>query len=85
MKINQKSNFGLTAFANIIIDGKDRAVTLIIKESIVPTPTPLKNHASATGIVPKMSAYIGAPTILATSTLYHLSSPSTICIHSVGM
>lgn len=83
--VNQHSNSGFTAFDNIINDGRERAVTLIIKESIVPMPTPFANNASAMGIVPNISAYIGTPTALATITEYHLSSPRTDCIHSAGM
>ena len=64
IKINQNKSFGFTALESIIIDGKESAVTLIIKERIVPTPTPFANNASATGIVPKISAYIGVPRIV---------------------
>ena len=55
------SNFCLTTLANIIIDGKDKAVTLIINASTVPIGTPAINKASAIGIVPNISAYIGIP------------------------
>ena len=71
IKINQNKSFGFTALESIIIDGKESAVTLIIKERIVPTPTPFANNASATGIVPKISAYIGVPRIVASGTAYH--------------
>ena len=85
IKINQNNSFGLTAFESIIIEGKESAVTLIIKERIVPTPTPFANNASATGIVPKISAYIGVPRIVARGTAYHLSLPKIACIHSLGI
>jgi len=49
----------------IIIDGADNAVTAIINTNIVPIPTPFKNRASAIGIVPNISAYIGIPTTVA--------------------
>jgi hypothetical protein len=58
-----------------ISDGKDNAVTAIMNDSIVPTPTPFVNNASAIGIVPKISAYIGMPTIVASKTEKGLSSP----------
>ena len=62
------NNFGLTAFLSIIIDGIESAVTPIIKLRIVPAPMPLANNASAIGIVPKISAYIGIPTKVAINT-----------------
>ena len=67
------SSFVLTTFFNIIIEGRDRAVTAIIKDKAVPIPTPFRTRASAMGRVPKISAYIGTPTKVAISTEYHLS------------
>ena len=49
-------SLGLTALLSIIIDGKERVVTAIIKESITPSCAPLENRASAIGMVPKISA-----------------------------
>ena len=43
MTINQNSSFGFTALESMIIEGRERAVTLIINERIVPTPTPFKS------------------------------------------
>ncbi len=74
IKVN--NNLGFTTLFNIIIDGKLNAVTPIIKERIVPTPTPFDNNASAIGIVPKMSAYIGTPTTVAINTENGLSFPN---------
>ena len=62
--INMPSSFGLTAFLSIIIDGRLSVVTAIMKLRIVPNCAPFDNRASATGIVPKISAYIGMPTIV---------------------
>ena len=45
----------------------------------------LSNRASAIGIVPKMSAYMGTPTKVATSTEYHLSCPRIATIHASGI
>lgn len=36
--INQNNNFGFTAFDGMIMEGRESAVTLIIKARIVPTP-----------------------------------------------
>ena len=71
------SNLGLTTFFSIIIDGRESAVTPIMNDNAVPRPTPFKTNASATGRVPKISAYIGTQTNVAMSTEYHLSCPST--------
>lgn len=53
--MNRASNFGFTAFRNIIREGRDKVVTAIIKDKIAPSCAPLANRASATGIVPKIS------------------------------
>ena len=55
---NKASNLGFTAFRSIIIEGRDKVVTAIIKDKIAPSWAPLANSASATGIVPKISAYL---------------------------
>lgn len=63
--INTPNNLGFTAFLSIIIEGKLNVVTAIMKDKIVPNCAPLANNASATGMVPKISAYIGTPTKVA--------------------
>ena len=79
------SNLGLTTLLSIIIDGRDRAVTLIINAKIVPIGTPAMNNASAIGIVPKISAYIGIPTTAAISTENGFSLPKIVSIISCGI
>ena len=66
IKVNSKR--GLMAFLSMIKEGKLNVVTDIIKASTVPNKAPLANRASATGIVPKISAYIGMPTKVARKT-----------------
>ena len=83
IKVN--SNLGFTTLFNIIIDGKLNAVTPIINDRMVPTPTPFANNASAMGMVPKISAYIGTPTIVAIKTENGLSVPKIFCMISVGI
>ncbi len=61
--INKASSFGLIALRSIIMDGRLSVVTAIIKAKIVPSCAPLWSRASATGIVPKISAYMGTPTM----------------------
>lgn len=61
MIINAMSRRGLTALFSIIIDGRLSVVTAIINDKTVPSCAPLLNNASATGIEPKISAYIGIP------------------------
>ena len=72
---NNAKSLGLTAFLSIIIDGSESAVTAIIKDRTVPTPTPFANKASEIGIVPKISAYIGIPTTVAIKTENGFFSP----------
>ena len=58
---NNVNNLGLIAFFNIIIDGRLNVVAAIINAKIVPNCAPFASNASATGIVPNISAYIGTP------------------------
>ena len=58
---NQNVSSGFTALESITIDGKESAVTLIINERIVPTPTPFANNASATGKPNAPISNINAP------------------------
>lgn len=75
---NKANSFSFTAFLSIIIDGNERAVTAIIKDNIVPSPAPLANKLSATGIVPNISAYIGTPTSVAKITENGFFPPRTL-------
>lgn len=68
MAINKVNNLGFTAFFNMIKDGRLNVVTAIINDKIVPNCAPFASNASATGIVPKISAYIGIPTSVAKTT-----------------
>ena len=81
MKINIFSNFGFTAFLSIIKDGKDKVVTAIINARILPKLAPLNNSASATGIVPNISAYIGTPSTVARITPNGFLLPNIFIIH----
>ncbi len=81
--INIPSNLGFKTLLNIIIDGSDNAVTLIINARIVQIGTPVKNRASA--IVPNISAYIGTPIKVAIKTANGLLLPSILSIISRGI
>jgi hypothetical protein len=50
--INNPKSFGLTTFLSIIIDGRDSAVTAIIKDRVVPMATPFSASALTRGITP---------------------------------
>ncbi len=82
---NIANNLGFTTLLSIIIEGRDKAVTLIINASTVPIGTPAINNASAIGIVPNISAYIGIPTTEAIITENGLLSPSILSIKSCGI
>ena len=82
---NKASNLGFIAFRNIIKEGKDKVVTAIINDKIAPSCAPLANSASATGIVPKISAYIGTPTSVAKMTESILLLPNAFSIHVCGI
>lgn len=80
IKINVINNLVLIAFFSIIIEGKLNVVTAIINDKTVPKLAPFASNASATGIVPKISAYIGIPTIVARITANGLLSPNFFSI-----
>jgi hypothetical protein len=85
MPIKIYKSFGFIAFLNIIIDGKLSVVTPIIKAKIVPSIAPFESKASAIGIVPKISAYIGTPTNVAKTTPNGLLPPSIFSINVSGI
>ena len=76
--INVPNSFGLIAFFSMTRDGRLSVVTAIMKLRIVPRSAPLARSASATGIVPKISAYIGTPITVARITPNGLLLPSTV-------
>lgn len=83
--INNASSFGLTACFNKNNEGKLRVVTAIIKLSTVPSCAFFAGKASATGIVPKISAYIGIPTSGASTTPRGLLLPSIFSTQTCGI
>ena len=78
-------SFGLTARRSMIIDGSDSVVTAIMKERTTPSNAPFESSASAIGIVPKISAYIGTPAMVASTTPNGLFSPSILTTKSLGI
>lgn len=66
-------------------EGSDSVVTAIMNASTVPSCAPFHSSASATGMVPKMSAYIGTPTAVANRTPSGLSPPRIRSIHVSGI
>ncbi len=57
------------------MEGRDNVVTPIINANTVPIPTPFVTKASAIGMVPNISAYIGIPTNVAIITENGLFCP----------
>ena len=82
MPAKMQSSLGFTALRSIIMDGRDSVVTPIMNESTTPSSAPLASNASAIGIVPKISAYIGTPATVARITPKGLLSPSTLTMIS---
>ena len=85
MAINRARSLGFTAFLSIISEGRERVVTAIMKESTTPSSAPLAKRASAIGIVPKISAYNGAPASTAIMTPKGLFFPKRATINLSGM
>ena len=78
MAINVARSFGLIAFFSMINDGRLSVVTAIMKLRIVPSKAPFDRSASAIGIVPKISAYIGTPIRVASTTPKGFLLPRTV-------
>ena len=83
MKIQR--SFGLTTRRSMTSDGRDKVVTAIMKERTTPSNAPFPSRAYAMGIVPKMSAYIGMPTTVATITPSGLVPPNVRMTTSSGI
>ena len=83
--MKRPKSFGRIAFFNMIIDGRDSVVTPIIKDRTTPSLAPLASRASAIGIHPKISAYIGTPAIVAMMTPNGLEIPRNFTIISSGI
>ena len=83
--IKVPKSFGLMTFLSIIIEGRERVVTPIIKASTVPSSAPFKRRDSAIGIVPKISAYMGIPTRVARITPAGFPFPSKEIIQFSGI
>lgn len=84
-KMNRANSFGLIAFLSMIIEGRLRVVTAIMKDKTVPNCAPFEKSASATGIAPKISAYIGIPINVMISTPKGLFSPRARKIQFSGI
>ena len=78
-------SFAFIAFFSIIMDGRLSAVTAIMNARIVPRSAPFAKRASATGIVPKISAYIGMPMRVASTTPNGLPPPRMFSIQLSGI
>ena len=67
------------------MEGRDRVVTPIMKESTTPSCAPLASSASAMGMVPKISAYMGIPAMVAMTTPKGLPVPSNLTMNASGI
>ena len=83
--MNIANSLFLITFFSSTIDGSDNAVTLIMKLNTVPSPAPLKYNASAIGIAPKISAYMGIPIIDASITDNGLLLPRAHSMNDCGI
>ena len=83
--IKMQSSLGFIAFFSIIIDGSESVITPIKKAITTPRFAPFATSASAMGIQPNISAYIGIPHIAAMITPKGFPVPRTFTIHSSGI
>ena len=85
MATKTPSSLGFTALRSITMDGSDSVVTPIMKDSTTPSCAPLASSAYAMGMVPKTSAYMGTPAMVAMMTPKGLPVPSSCTTHSSGI
>ena len=83
--MNKPSSLGFTALRSIIIEGRERVVTPIIKDRTTPSCAPFARSASAMGIDPKISAYMGIPAAVAMTTPRGLPLPSSFTMKLSGI
>ena len=69
----------------MIKEGRLSVVTAIIKDRMVPSCAPLKSKASATGMAPKISAYMGMPTSVARTTPKGFPLPKALSTQCSGI
>src|SRR5450830_112356 len=68
----------------MIISGSERAMTLIMKASTVPSAAPLASRAYTIGITPAALVYIGTPMTTASGTDHQASLPMKLARKSSG-
>ena len=83
MPKNNASSGALTTFWSMISEGSDSAVTAIIKASATQADA-LANQRFGNRQVPKISAYIGMPSTVASGTDHQFSWPSSASIQPGG-
>lgn len=83
--IKTPRSFAFTIFFSIIIEGSESVVTAIMNARTTPSLAPFASNASAMGMHPKMSAYIGTPQTVAIMTPNGFPEPSELTTHSSGI
>ena len=68
----------------MIISGAERAITLIMKASTVPSAAPLASRAWTIGMTPAAFVYMGMPMTTATGTAHQSSRPMIEAMRSSG-
>ena len=75
---------GLRALRKMIISGADKAMTLIMNASTVPSAAPLPSRAYTMGMTPAALVYMGTPSSTATGTDHQASRPMMAAMKSCG-
>lgn len=81
---NVRSNLILSTFLRMIISGKDKPITAIIKASAVPKGTPFSIKTLTIGMIPAALEYNGTPISTDKGTEYQVAFPIRLAIKLSG-
>ena len=74
----------LRTFLRMIVSGSERAMTLIMKASTVPSAAPFSSSACTMGMMPAAFEYMGMPNSTASGTLHQVPAPMMPAMKSCG-
>ena len=74
----------LSTLRRITISGNERAITLIMNASTVPSAAPLASSACTIGMMPAALLYMGTPITTASGTAHQASLPMNEAMKSCG-
>ena len=81
---NVKINRSFSTFRSMIISGRDKPITAIMKASAVPRGTPFSINTLTIGMIPAAFEYKGTPINIDKGTEYQVDFPMRLAIKLSG-